>query len=321
MKTIFVSSRYFDNKDFMRHLDKKKFKLVDNIDNTDFIDFIYVDHTTSRGIKKKLYDLRCGYMNHVVTTVDFHDKSILHNYVKAHSRKLYDTYFMKQYDLKRGFASKLPNNGMYIVKPIPGFAGKGIRVFKGVKKIEKYVEKYRNARNQKPNWVIQKYIERPLLLDGRKFHMRVIMFIYKNDVYMYKEFITYPAKKKYDPDNLNMDIHDSHGTATESHEKKMFPSEFSNMKNVKEIYADIISLLKGLKNIGMFKTKCYENVEKCYEFYGIDIMLTNKYQVKCIEINYKPGFTNFLKRMPDLIKGMLDITLLNNENGEGYYKI
>ena len=75
-----------------------------------------------------------------------------------------------------------------------------------------------------------------------------------------------------------------------------------------------------MRKIGLFDHKCY-NGRKGYQLFGADIMITDDYQVKCIEINHKPGFTGDLIRLPFLIKGIVDITLLNKKNTSYYYKI
>ena len=51
-------------------------------------------------------------------------------------------------------------------------------------------------------------------------------------------------------------------------------------------------------------------------------MITNNFEIKFIEMNNKPGLKiSFLKHMPHLISGLLDLTLLNKTKGKDYKKI
>jgi len=94
----------------------------------------------------------------------------------------------------------------------------------------------------------------------------------------------------------------------------MFPNDFIknnyDPKFYKDVYIKIANLFIELRKIGLFDHKCYNGNSNCYQLFGADIMITDDYQVKCIEINYKPGLTNFLNIMPFLIKGIIDLTLL-----------
>jgi hypothetical protein len=69
---------------------------------------------------------------------------------------------------------------------------------------------------------------------------------------MYESGIIYPAKIKYDSQNLDMAIHDSHYKASPN-EHKCFPHDFFNESYTKQIYIDIYNFLRSMKNIDLFK--------------------------------------------------------------------
>ncbi len=57
-------------------------------------------------------------------------------------------------------------------------------------------------------WVAQKYIERPLLYQGRKFDIRVWVVVTANiDIFMYKEGYLRTSSFGYDMDNENNYVH------------------------------------------------------------------------------------------------------------------
>ena len=322
-KRIYINSEYFDKKDFMIWLDKNDYEFSDIFNKSDKkIDFLYIDQTTKKQIKDYIYkNIKVSIMSYVIPNFSFFDKDFLHEYVEKKDKTLFQKYFLRQQDISQSVLKSLKKDKTYIVKPIPGFAGDGIKVFRGSDGIKEHIDIVEKKTKKRDKWIVQDYIEEPLLLKGRKFHMRIMILLVGGNAYFYKDFLVYPARKEFTLDDLSEEVHDTHGTLTESYEKSMFPAEYIDMAYTKEIYIQIANLFIGLKKIGLFEHKCYKDSEKCYQLFGADIMITKDYQVKCLEINYKPGLTNFLKRMPHLIKGIFDLTLFGKKEGTGYYKI
>jgi tetratricopeptide (TPR) repeat protein len=80
---------------------------------------------------------------------------------------------------------------LYIVKPIRGSGGQGIRVTADV-----------TAALDEPNVVVQRYIDRPYLIEGRKGHCRIYCLVASADplrAYVYSEGIVRIAPEPYDP--------------------------------------------------------------------------------------------------------------------------
>jgi hypothetical protein len=341
MKTLYISSNYFKPNDFMKHLDTTYILLTKNIFKVaNHIDFIYFDHTTSKNIKSLLYKKTSNFTSALkVIGPNFTDKGDLHEWLKINKPKIYNEYFMKQEYYSPNSPSNLFKqfkNKMVIVKPIPGFAGLGVKVFNNTNKVTNYINKFKNPKNKEymptpQKWVMQEYISKPLLLEGRKFHMRVTLLAIhdlsnKTDkLYMHKHSLMFPAKHKYNTKSLNMNIHNTHGELTESHEKRLFPRDFITEYGKDKttlVNKQLNKMLKDLKKANLFKFNCYNDTKKCcFEFYGMDVMVTDDFKIKCIEINHKPGLKRFLKHMPHLISGLLDLTLLNKNKGKDYKKI
>lgn len=143
------------------------------------IDFVYVDafYRTYKELNNinKNYNSVVNYVKH-----DFDDKDYLHKFVKKDNPKIFKKYFMEQYEINTKNISKykklFKNNKSWIVKPLPGGAGFGIKVFNSFELMKKYVlkfkEKWRDIHEIK-KWVIQKYIDNLLLVNGKKFHIRL----------------------------------------------------------------------------------------------------------------------------------------------------
>ena len=263
METLFISSKYFTSNDFMKHLSKNKFKTISNknLNTHKFINFIYHDSTTNKNIKKILYNINSDYNSALILNgPNFTDKGILHNWLKNNNPKIYKKYFMAQeyFNYNNNYKFK---NKMIIVKPIPGYAGLGVKVFNDISKVPNYINKFKKPKNKQymenpQKWVVQEYISKPLLLQGRKFHMRVTLLgIHddqgRNEVYMHKHALLFPAKFKYNTKSLNMNIHNTHGELTESHEKRLFPRDFITEYGKDKtdlVNKQLIKMLKELKN-------------------------------------------------------------------------
>jgi hypothetical protein len=134
---------------------------------------------------------------------------------------------------------------------------------------------------------------------------------------MYETGAVFPAQLKYDPNDMTMEIHDSHGESSPS-EHKCFPNDFFKESYAKDIYKDIYSFLKGMKNMGLFDIECYKEAEKCFGILGIDFMITDKYELKCIEINNRIGFASSFQFTPYLVEGLFDLTLYEKTEGKGF---
>lgn len=73
---------------------------------------------------------------------------------------------------------------MWLVKPSSKDQGFGIKVFKNLNAIMDYI----NSSPHLDKFVVQKYIEKPLLFNNRKFDIRVwVIATSKGELYFYNE--------------------------------------------------------------------------------------------------------------------------------------
>ena len=90
-------------------------------------------------------------------------------------------------------------DNLWIVKPSELSRGRGIKLFDSYQDVSNYIE---HGTNQ---WVAQKYIERPLLLNNKKFDLRVWVIVpcwNPLQVNFYKQCYVRFATSDYDPNNL-----------------------------------------------------------------------------------------------------------------------
>jgi hypothetical protein len=88
---------------------------------------------------------------------------------------------------------------MWLLKPANENQGKGIQIFSELDHIIRFLE----SSIKFSYWVIQKYIEKPLLFKGRKFDIRVWAVALSNhDYYFYDTGYLRTSSQDYTMDNL-----------------------------------------------------------------------------------------------------------------------
>lgn len=123
-------------------------------------------------------------------------------------QKLYESHFeffpptwilpADSSDLKSQFNSKKAKT--FIVKPVANCQGRGIYLTREYEKIKQ---------NNGEQYVVQRYMHKPYLIDGLKFDMRIYVLVYGVDplrVFVFREGLARFATEKYQsPYKANMD--------------------------------------------------------------------------------------------------------------------
>lgn len=97
----------------------------------------------------------------------------------------------------------------WILKPAALNQGRGIQIFNKIRDILNYI----NDNSPDMQWVIQKYIERPLLYKQRKFDIRVWVLVHflddpnKFNVYMFDQGYLRTSSVEYKDDDTDLKVH------------------------------------------------------------------------------------------------------------------
>lgn len=205
--------------------------------------------------------------------------------------------------------------------------GRGIELFNNLKDIISFL------RQKTPNslWVIQKYIERPLLYKGRKFDIRVwVIFTWKYEVYVYKKSYIRTSSDEFDLKNSNNYVHltnhclQIHGENYSKHEdgntlpleslneyfKQIFPDkditvEKHVLPRIRDLIIDTFQCCKKQLNPGKRK--------HVFELFGYDFLIDEDLRTWLIEVNTNPylGTPNeyISKLVPQMLDDMLEIVV------------
>jgi hypothetical protein len=226
------------------------------------------------------------------------------------------------------------NENIYIFKPITSFGGSDINIFNNYDNFVKYcikimedinINKYWGKNNPSKEklriWVLQKYITNPLLIEKQenntinkyKFHIRQV-YLYQpgNKPSYYRPLNLCPiaiANQPYinnDWDNKN--IHDTH-----FHKKidykwsdiiEMIPSLAKKKSAIQQINRQLDDIYRIIDNT-YINAQCYPETKHCFEIFGCDIMITDTFDVKLIEINNGLGISGTINDKHDIFDNIL----------------
>eukprot|EP00347_Sterkiella_histriomuscorum_P014075 403362257 len=215
----------------------------------------------------------------------------------------------------------------WLVKPANMNQGRGIEIFNDLQEIQKFL----SSRPMFSYWVIQKYIEKPLLFKNRKFDIRVwALATHDNEFYFYKDGYLRTSSDAYSLDNENNYVHltnnclqkngDNYGKfedgntigfeAFQEYLDKEFPQYKLNvnehfLKRIRDLMLDVYH--SSRKQMNPLKRK------NCFELFGFDFIIDEDFRIWLLEVNTNPylGIPNeYIKvLLPNMIDDMLNIVL------------
>jgi GNAT superfamily N-acetyltransferase len=171
----------------------------------------------------------------------------------------------------------------------------------GVRIIESMSDYYKAKKELdiKEDGIISEYITNPLLLDGKKIHLRIyyllsiISGITKCSAY--HEYRIYISEEKYvKGDWLNPKIHISGVSGKLINRRYYWPDDISAHYDIKHINKQLSEfnnvVCMALASSGV---KNYSESNAGYQLYGADVLLTDTFDPYLLEINKHPGFSQF----------------------------
>jgi len=263
------------------------------------------------------------------------------------SFELPNEYFMFVEEFKRSPGS------VWIVKPSGGCQGRGIFIFQKLKDLVEWANREftpcglsTNNNNSVstnpltsmsdiPCHIVQRYIENPYLIAGRKFDLRIYIMVPSFSplkIWLYREGFTRFSGYKYNPTELN-DIF-AHLTNTSVQKTSAdYNSESKSYKwSLRQVrlyltarhgHAAVVKLLKTINRIIIESILSVSHLiiqeKHCFALYGYDILIDDKLKPWLLEINSAPALcaTN---EEDEILKNNLLNDILNILDLEGRFR-
>jgi len=181
-------------------------------------------------------------------------------------------------------------------------------------------------------WVLQRYIERPLLVNGYKFHLRVyVLCVGALKVFVFDQILMLLAAHHYDAHDT-ADVHKHLTNTARSAEDVHFKeelfvrvlddlpfhmaTEYPHMLQ-QQTPQEFLGDVRGqIHRITAELFRAFENeytvfapMPSCFELYGLDFMLDEAQQVHLLEVNPGPDFKQTGGRLRGLIEQLWEQTL------------
>lgn len=230
---------------------------------------------------------------------------------------------------------------IWIMKPAGKAQGKGIFLFRKLKDItdwkkEDYFhrdrDEERNERDPPETYVVQRYIEKPYLIGGKKFDIRVYVLVMSYmplKVWLYRSGFARFSNARFSLNSItNTFVHLTNvaiqktapdydpekGCKWSLQEFRMFLTAKHGHVVVRRLFQEIDGIIiKSLQSV----QKIIINDKHCFELYGFDVMFDEDLKPWLIEVNASPSLTASSKLDFDLKFGLLqDMLYIVDMEGE-----
>jgi tubulin polyglutamylase TTLL9 len=216
---------------------------------------------------------------------------------------------------------------IWIMKPIGKAQGKGIFLFNKLSQINEWKKDHRWKADeaQAETYVVQRYIENPMLVGGKKFDLRIYVLVTSYSpltVYMYRAGFARFSSYRYNTNARNLGDNYVHltnvavqktgpgydagaGCKWALRHLKLYMIGKFGVAATDGCFSEISDLCV---NSLLAVQKVMINDKHCFEMYGYDIMIDDQLKPWLIEVNASPSLTADTPQDYELKFGLLDDT-------------
>lgn len=227
---------------------------------------------------------------------------------------------------------------IWIMKPIGKAQGKGIFLFSKLSQINEWKKDHRWKPDnpQAEAYVVQRYLENPLLIGGKKFDLRIYALVTSYQplvVYLYRSGFARFASFRYNTSQKNLGDNYVHltnvavqktgpgydagaGCKWPLRSLKLYLIGKFGVQATDRLFLEIQELVI---NSLLAVQKIMINDKHCFEMYGYDILIDEALKPWLIEVNSSPSLTADTPQDYELKFGLLDdlYTVIDVENKLG----
>lgn len=175
----------------------------------------------------------------------------------------------------------------FILKPENSLSRRGVAIVRNHLELIQHLGNFPNH----DAWIIQEYIDNPLIFNDKKFHFRVyVVYLQTSEyqaAYLGKKGFIYTANKKFRPDTIDNDV----VLSGENAEENVFytPDDFIDKfgKNVwdTKIVPQFVKIARETLKSALEHLQCPALQQKCFKILGYDILIDKDYKCYLAEIN------------------------------------
>jgi tubulin polyglutamylase TTLL9 len=225
-------------------------------------------------------------------------------------------------------------NTIWIMKPVGKSQGKGIFLFTRLQQVSQWKNDFRWKPDnpQAEPYVVQRYINNPLLIGGKKFDMRIYVLVTSYSpltAYLYRTGFARFTSHRYsaNPEDLaNNYMHLTNVAIQKTSEN--YDSQTGGKWDLRLLKLYLISkyghdrVIECFRKIQNIFTKALQAVQRviindkhCFELYGFDILFDSNLKPWLLEVNASPSMTANTEQDFELKVALLDdvFTIINME--------
>jgi len=214
----------------------------------------------------------------------------------------------ENWDLKQ----ELATNKTWILKPALGERADGIRIFKGQDELQAVFDdemgsdEEDDAGNaaQMRQYVVQEYVTNPLLIGGRKFHLRVyVLCVGRLAVYVNPRMLALFSSAPYNADMSDLRAHLTN-TCFQGPDAKVSLLEDELPEKARAVTDEVCAVVRDLFAAAESDPINFQSLPEAFEFFGLDFLVTEDLSVRLLEVNAYPDFKQTGARLRPVVDDM-----------------
>jgi hypothetical protein len=175
----------------------------------------------------------------------------------------------------------------FILKPENSLSRKGVAIVRNHLELIQHLGNFPDY----DAWIIQEYIDNPLLFNDKKFHFRVyIVYLQTSEyqaAYLGRKGFIYTANKQFRPDTIDNDVVLSGENAKENvfYTPEDFISKFGKNTWDNKIVPQFVKIARETLKSALQHLQCPAVKQKCFKILGYDILIDKDFKCYLAEIN------------------------------------